>query len=188
MEEKGKISRLVLHLESLRGDDERPKNRAALARLRRGLGKKVGTPQMYPHVVPYVEDGKADIQRGLLVAALFALHDKSAPRGRSMGEVFRRMRDGSNDASLERRFTVLLSASAEDVGGHLRHAVSLAKAKDVPVDYDRLLHDLRYWSHADRIVQLAWARDFWTRGDSGDSPIAGDNTTEDSAETTTQGE
>lgn len=152
-------SPLVKHLEELREKEDT----GALARLRRGLGKKLGTPQMYSHVILYVGDGIAELERGVLVAALFALHPNRAPRGRSMGEAFRLMRDGSNEASLERRFTALLSASGQDIGGHLRHAVSLAKSKGVTLDYDRLLKDLRAWNHEDRYVQLRWAKDFWDR-------------------------
>lgn len=159
------ISPLVGQLERLRDRDDR----AALARLRRGLGKRLGTPQMYPYVIPWVGQERFHIERGILVASLFALHPAAAPRGRSMGIVFRHMLDGNNQDSLERRFSALLSASTEDVGGHLRHAVSLAKSKDIHVDYDRLLKDLYGWSHPDRYVQLNWARDFWTQASQTDS-------------------
>ena len=153
------VTLLVGQLEKLRDRDDR----AALARLRRGLGKRLGTPQMYPYVIPWVGKERSKIECGILVASLFALHPDPAPRGRSMGSVFRQMLDGNNQDSLERRFSALLSSSVQDVGGHLRHAVSLAKSKDVHVDYDKLFKDLQGWSHPDRYVQLNWARDFWTQ-------------------------
>ena len=153
------IAPLVKQLEKLRDREDR----AALARLRRGLGKRLGTPQMYPYVIPWVKNDRGTIERGILVASLFALHPDPAPRGRSMGTVFREMWDGSNQDSLERRFAGLLSSPEEDIGGHLRHAISLAKSKNICVDYDTLLKDLRSWSHPERYVQLRWARDFWTQ-------------------------
>jgi len=156
---KSSPSLFVEQLERLRDSEDR----AALARLRRGLGKRLGTPQMYPYVIPWIGKEQHQIERAMLVASLFALHPDSAPRGQSMGTVFRQMQDGSNQSSLERRFAGLLAASIEDIGGHLRHAVSLAKSKDVRVDYDTLFKDLGYWNHPDRFVQLRWAREFWTQ-------------------------
>lgn len=147
---------LVTRLERLRD----AKDRAAMAKLRRGLGKKGGTPEMYPYVVPYlpVDDNK-DAERYFLVASLFAMHPAPAARGLSIGKVFRAMSEGS--ASIEKRFTNLLAADADDIAGHLRQAVSLAKSKGVAVDYHQLLHDLSRWNRRDRRVQLNWARDFW---------------------------
>ncbi len=149
---------LILRLEGLR----EKKDRAALAKLRRGLGKRMGTPQMYPYVVPYLPDFPQEQERYFLIASLFALHPEKSPRGVSIGKVFRRIWEESNRSdSIEKRFTTLLSADTEDIGGYLRHAISLAKSREVPVDYHRLLSDLNYWSHPDRFVQLAWAKDFW---------------------------
>ena len=65
--------------------------------------------------------------------------------------------------SVDRRFTVLLGANREDLPQHLRHAVSLLKSKDVPVDWARLLDDLKWWDDDDRRVQRRWAKAFWGR-------------------------
>lgn len=169
---ENELSPLVARLEALRKDEDR----AALARLRRGLGKRKGDPRMYPYVIPWVGEDRESIERGILVASLFALHPEPAPPGRSMGVVFRKMQDGSNQNSLERRFSALLAASREDIGGHLRHAISLAKSQKVNVDYDRLFKDLKGWSHPERYIQLKWARDFWTQ------------TSEHQSQSATQGE
>ncbi len=162
------LSPLTAHLAQLRENEDN----AALAQLRRGLGKRWGDPRMYPHVLPWVGENREAIERGLLVASLFALHPEPAPQERSMGAVFHNMLDGSNQKSLERRFSALLAASREDVGGHLRHAISLAKSKKVNVDYDRLFQDLKGWSHPERYVQLKWARDFWSQASETESPSA----------------
>lgn len=147
---------LVTRLERLRD----AKDRAAMAKLRRGLGKRGGTPEMYPYIIPYLTgDDNRDTERYFLVASLFAMHPAPAPRGLSMGKVFRAMGEGS--ASIEKRFTNLLAADADDIAGHLRQTVSLAKNKGVAVDYHQLLYDLGRWNFRDRRVQLNWARDFW---------------------------
>lgn len=139
------------------------KNRAAIAKLRRGLGKKNGTSDMYRYVVPFLPEGTETYQLDhyFLIASLFALHPEPAPRGTSMGKIFRAMMGTSQ--SIEKRFENLLAVDAEDLDGHLRQAVSLAKSKNIRVDFHRLFYDInrKYWNRPDRRVQLEWARDFW---------------------------
>ena len=137
------------------------KDTAALAKLRRGLGKSKGKPEMYPYVVKFIEDGwKAD-ERAFLVASLFAFHPDPAPESVSMGHVFAGIQRVQQTDSIEKRFVRLLEADLEDLGHHLRQAIALAKSKQVTVNYHNLIHDLKYWDHDERFVQLAWARDFW---------------------------
>ena len=147
----------VKRLESLREGNDR----AALAKLRRGLGKKMGTPEMYPYVIPFLPSNEWQHQTYFLIASLFALHPEPSPRGWTMGTVFRRIDEGSNSESVKKRFFHLLSADGEDVGEYLRHAISLAKSKNVGVDYHQLLYDLSFWDHPDRFVQIRWAKDYW---------------------------
>jgi CRISPR system Cascade subunit CasB len=148
-------SPFVKSLEKLAFDN----NRAALAQLRRGLGKKEGTAEMYRYVVPFLDpEKKYGTEQFFLIASLFALHPKPT-RGVSMGKVFRAMAEKS--ASVEKRFEQLLSVDADDLDGHLRQAVSLAKSKGVSIDFHQLFIDLKGWGHPDRYVQLRWARDFW---------------------------
>ena len=63
-----------------------------------------------------------------------------------MGKAFRQiwLSYGKSD-SIEKRFMSLLDADIEDLSDHLRHAVSLAKSKDVPIDWSRLFNDIRWW-------------------------------------------
>jgi CRISPR system Cascade subunit CasB len=121
----------------------------------------MGSPEMYRYVVPFLPEKERTGEHYFLVASLFAMHPDAAPRGRTMGAVFRAIRGEPESESIEKRFVHLLSADAEDVGDYLRQGVSLARSKGVPVDYHRLLNDLRYWAHRDRFVQLQWARDYW---------------------------
>ncbi len=142
-------------------------NRAALAHLRRGLGKPPGTAaEMHPYVAPWLP---AEANRYLedvyyVVATLFASHPNHSDASGSFGETMRRVgRNEGRMESVERRFTVLLNAHRDALPGHLRHAVSLARSHNVPINYERLLKDIRYWNADQRNVQRTWARDFWTR-------------------------
>jgi CRISPR system Cascade subunit CasB len=150
-------SAFVKRLEGLKES----KDRAALAKLRRGLGKKMGTPEMYPYIVPFLSSNEWQHENYFLIASLFAFHPEPSPRGWTMGTVFRHIAEGSESESVEKRFIHLMSADAEDIGEYLRHAISLAKSKRVGVDYHQLLSDLNFWDHPDRFVQLRWAKDFW---------------------------
>jgi CRISPR system Cascade subunit CasB len=141
-------------------------SRAVLAKLRRGLGKKEGAPEMYRYVVPFLDPEKKrdfDDERHFLIASLFAMHPEPT-RGVSMGKVFRAMASlGGNTIikSVEKRFEYLLSVDGDDLGGHLRQAVSLAKSKGVAIDYHQLFSDVKDWNRTGKPVQLRWARDFW---------------------------
>lgn len=147
----------IVFLESLR------KDRGALAKLKRGLGKSMGDVEMYPYVVPFLPTEYTNKHHlYFLIATLFGLHpDATNVRNQSMGSVFLQLGKPEND-SLQKRFKALLNAEEEDLQHHLRQAVSLAKNKNVPIDYHRLFKDLLGWTHPDRHVQLQWAKDYWT--------------------------
>jgi CRISPR system Cascade subunit CasB len=153
----------VEYLESLRGD------RAALAALRRGLGRPPGTvPDMYRYVEPWlpaeappwVEDAY------YLIAVLFAYHPAEGGEG-NMGDHFARARDPQGDnTAIERRFTALLAAHPDDLPFYLRQAISFLRSKGaggIPIDWHTLFQDLRAWGYENRSVQKRWARAFWGR-------------------------
>jgi CRISPR system Cascade subunit CasB len=155
-------------------------DRAALAHLRRGLGKPPGTaPDMFPLIVPWTHtmpDWNADVY--YLVAALFGAHPTNTEEG-NFGDTCRivhasrRTERGAGDEegvdSLERRFVALLNAHPDDLQWHLRHAVDLAAGEEVPVNWAQLLYDLCYWTHPDRFVQRKWANSYWSGGRSNES-------------------
>lgn len=147
-----------------------PERRAALAALRRGLGKRPGeAPQVFPYVVPWLPPNAPPLREDTfyLVASLFASHPIDWPGGdgdrsaRNFGASLARLARERSSASIERRFVALLSAAYADLPEHLRHAIALLKSDDVPVDWAQLLHHLQQWNHPDRWVQRAWARAFW---------------------------
>lgn len=149
---------LVEYLERLRDRDDR----AAMAKLRRGLGKRMGTPDMYPYVVNFLPKIRWMQEHCFLIASLFALYPDRAPEGRTMGGVFNAIQRISATDSIEKRFIRLLETDRDDMANHLKQTVSLAKSKGVAIDYHRLIADLTHWNHEDRFVQLAWAKDYWS--------------------------
>ena len=163
--------RFIEHIESLRD------NRGALAALRRGLGQPPGTAaEQFRYVVPWLASdcSRQEEDAFYLIAGLFALHPATGGSG-DIGSSMARARDPlSDNAAIERRFTALLAAHPEDLPFYLRQTVSFLRSRDVPVDWNQLLTDLRAWSHPDRYVQRRWARSYW-----GSAPESLDNTQED---------
>ena len=157
-------TRFIAHLKGLAEHD-----RGALAALRRSLAFDPGThaPAM-PWVEPFaVKDGSREPQRQALylTAGLFASHPKhraDAPLARGLGLV-KLKRDSD---SIERRFIALLGADAESLPVHLRHAVALLAAEELPCDFALLADDLARWldpwqDEARDRVRQRWAREFY---------------------------
>lgn len=169
--------------------DNQPKqpDLAALATLRRGLGRDpAGVLHLYRVLGRFVPDGERDADRYLMVAALFGSHPLhwpgrwNRPRQTNLGASFARFwaqqrADNPDATGPERRFVALLDTDADDLADALRHAVSLLRADQVPVDWLRLLRDLRGWDRVDRRVQRDWARSFWSSEAATDAPDAAGN-------------
>lgn len=150
-------------------DPQQHDGRATLASLRRGLGKPLGTAaEMYPFVVRYGTDGEGwDADRYYLVASLFASHPENwsnavgDERSTNFGASLRRARRESGAA--ETAMLALLNSDRDELPDRLRHSVGLCESATppVPIDWARLLHDLRWWSNDRRDVQRRWAAAFW---------------------------
>jgi CRISPR system Cascade subunit CasB len=146
-------------------------DRAALAALRRGLGKEPGeAAEMFPYVIPWCGNEPEHRQNDyFLVAALFASHQgrrgphaaASGVQRNNLGGSFEALAKKAESGSIERRFVALLNASREDLTTHLRYAISLLKAHEIGVDWAQLLHDLRGWEWSGRPVQRRWAEGYW---------------------------
>jgi CRISPR system Cascade subunit CasB len=116
---------------------------------------------MYRYVEPYLgADARYKESAFYLVAALFALHPKSANVG-DMGKHMAAARLEGGEDALERRFTALLAAHPDDLPEYLRQAVSFLKSKEIPINWDQLLRDLQNWNREEHFVQKNWARSFW---------------------------
>ncbi len=163
----------------LRGIAER-EDRGALAALRRSIQEPSGIAMSAcPYVVPFLppEPDRFVERAYFLVGALFALHPDHA-QGVSLGHAFRRINDGTaegqkggDNESTRARFVALLDAHPDDIADHLRHAISLARGRAIPVDWIRVLKDLINWGAPDRWVQRRLAADFW-RSDFDDTHTA----------------
>jgi CRISPR system Cascade subunit CasB len=168
----------IRHLEALAEHEDR----AALAALRRGLGKSPGTePEMHRYVVPWLREGSREQEDApyYMVAALFALwHQGRSLVGRfeaSLGGSLRTLakKTPGAEGAIERRLIGLLACHREDLPERLRHAVSLLRVHEVPVNWEALLDGAARWDHPDRIVQRRWARDFWSAGSALEAVTAG---------------
>ena len=166
-------------------------DRAALAALRRGLGKPLGeTMEMHPYVAPFTQGlTRQQEDAYYLIAALFGLYPgeswtSSESRLRTnLGASLRWLVNESGSESVERRFVVLLNAHADDLSEHLRQTISLLKSQDIPVDWRQLLRDVINWDDDNRFVQRNLSKAFWGAGAQESS---NDTTTTTEAATTTQ--
>lgn len=198
---------LVEHLYRLADErEQKPASRAALAALRRGVGKEPGeAAEMFSHVVPYLPENVSTWGEGpyYLIAALFAWQTARPKEGNgrqyrpydphsrfSLGAAFaeyvrqeeRGERGRDARAATERRFAALLDSDGEELAAHLRYAVQLLAA--VPLDWHTLLRDVQRWDAEGRFVQRTWARDFYRQTAADDG--AGDTAPE--APTGTEGD
>ena len=150
----------------LKGLAER-ENRGALAALRRGLGMPPGAcTEMHRYVVPFLREDSWTWreQCRYIIAALFGLYPASTSAG-NFGHTMKLVHEKAGGDSIERRFIALLKSHRDDLFDHLRQAVSLAKSKDAPVHWERLLEDIQHWDEESAWVQRSWAQAFWGAGD-----------------------
>jgi CRISPR system Cascade subunit CasB len=161
-------------------------DRAALASLRRVLGKRLGdVPRADRVILPWLPSTASDRRTDAyyLIAGLFASHPLQSATHTSFGNSFRRLCDAKQRPSLELRFEALLQAREDELPEHLRHLVQLLRADAIPIDWVQLLRDVLAWTDPERRVQRRWARDFWAAVDAV-SPNFKDVTGSASQETT----
>ncbi len=152
----------ISYLESVLKRDDR----AVLAHLRRGLGKEPGTAmEMFPYMARFVQNSYRSEENAIfMVASLFGLYPtyswKSDEKGRNnLGKSMSFLKDDSG--SIEKRFVALLNADEEDLPNHLRQIISLLKSKEAPINWHKLLRDIKQWNRSDRKIQREWAKGFW---------------------------
>jgi CRISPR type I-E-associated protein CasB/Cse2 len=161
--------RFAAHLEELRDQHE---GRAAMAALRRALGKALGeAPEAARYILPWLPSQLSESEERAysLVACLFASHQIGWHAGaatkelRNFGASMRLLARATTSGGADRRFIAMLTSSLEDLPEHLRHAVNLLKSRSdpIPVDWPQLIADLRRWGDDSRRVQGEWARAFW---------------------------
>ena len=158
-------------LERLRKNKD---NRGMMANLRCILVKNKkhrAWPALNRLGVPITEDVPA------FVAGLFATYpegDSDALKnfGDTCKQIERARREETTDFSddntkkknlspTERRFQHLLAADRKEIQDRVMRMVLMAKSKGVPVNYEKMSQDLKYWG--DR-TKTEWAASFWTPG------------------------
>ena len=155
-------SAFIGHLEQLEQQDDR----GALATLRRSLVDPGNNFSAFPIIGSFFPpDIKPwELERLLVVAGLYAIHQSNMADGKSLGHSLRRLRTAVTDQdhhSLDLLVSALLNAEEEDLSIRLRHVVSRLASKDIAIDYAQLLRDVRAWSNSRRYVQRKWAHDYW---------------------------
>ena len=97
------------------------------------------------------------------VAALYAVHPKHA-EGVGIGRAALRLGDRKDgDHPYDRHFRRLLACTdLDDLAPQLYRLVKRLSREGVPLDYTKLLKELRFWTtgHAEN-VKTSWATDFW---------------------------
>lgn len=109
------------------------------------------------------------------VAGLYATHFDESLKG-NMGVTCRTIEQKRNDkrnddnklTPTERRFQHLLAADKSEIPERVVRMVLMAKSQAVPVNYEKLLHDLKYWGER---TKTEWASSFWS---SGSEPLDGE--------------
>lgn len=166
--EKKSHEGFVAYLEELFDKEDR----AALAALRRGLGKRPGEEMsVYRYLGRFADSLKSKQQEEAyhLIATLFGLYPSESWRSgdgdknkTNLGASLRRLKEQMGGDGADRRFVALLNAHREDLPEHLRQIVGLLKSKDVPIDWVQLLQAVEYWdADNERRTQRQWAKTFW---------------------------
>ena len=144
--------------------EKHKEDRGMLAALRRGLGQTPGqAPEMYPYVIRFLpEKHYASLESAYYqVASLFALHPSSTTLGNMGDHLAATIHREEERQSVERRFTNLLKAHIDDLHVYLHQAVAILKSDEISVNWNQLLHDLKYWDHPQFFIQKRWAEHFW---------------------------
>ena len=114
------------------------------------------------------------------VAGLFATHPEVTTSGNFGAtckaiELKRGDRRGDENklTPTERRFQHLLSAErGDELNDRILRMVLMAKSQGVPINYEKLEYDLKYWGKSDR-AKTEWAASFWAPGpDTGIEEVA----------------
>jgi CRISPR system Cascade subunit CasB len=100
------------------------------------------------------------------VAGLFATHPEVTSDG-NFGKTCRQIqqrrgevpKDKEPPTPTERRFLYLLAAERSEIQSRVKRMVLMAKSHDVPVNYEQLATDLKFWNER---TKRAWASSFWT--------------------------
>ncbi len=100
-----------------------------------------------------------------LVVGLFATHPEVSNHGnfgQTCNSIWKKRDSNTSEDKVsptERRFQHLLAAERNEIGDRIIRFVQMAKANGIPINYDQLLKDLRYWGPK---IRRKWADSFWS--------------------------
>ncbi len=152
---------------------------AALAKLRRGVGKTPGSvPDIWDITLENLPQELASKQgepsygewAAYLSLTFFALHQQGKAgsmyaKGNSFGRAISFLRGGNNEAGIKRRFdAALTSKNIKEFSYHARGLIQLMKAKDIGLDYPLFAEGLYWFQVSDKShdrVCLRWAEDYY---------------------------
>jgi len=160
--------------------------KAALAKLRRGIGKPPGSiPEIWELTLKGLPENLFS-QGGIpteaewavhIALTLYALHQQGKDpvyksmnlKGKTLGQAVRGLVETQKDESrVKRRFDAAATSNdLTEFSYHLQGLVQLLKSKNIPMDYVQLTEDLygfqRSEEDRDRI-RLKWGRDYYRDG------------------------
>lgn len=144
---------LILKLLSL------SQNRGAMAELRR-----FWSPATLHYAYPILGRlGVPDPRHpDAITAALYAVHPHHSSEAKGVGSACQRLAGGQEKESFERHFRRLLAS--EELGEVAEQLYRISKRlhkESIPLNYNKLLWDLRTWSKKSDEIKTRWAMDFW---------------------------
>jgi CRISPR system Cascade subunit CasB len=184
MNEVGRLKAFVADkLKWLQKEDENAgEKKAALARLRRGVGKEAGT---VPETWPYLYAGFPDELAGKggapshaenaahIALTLYAMHAQGkgvvhAEDAGSLGTAANRLKrlKPAGEPGVKRRFDALFTAkTTEEISLHARGIIQLLKQEDIKLDYAGFaadLYNLQFGAESAKRVLRKWGKDFYS--------------------------
>jgi CRISPR system Cascade subunit CasB len=154
--------------------------RAALAKLRRGIGKEPGEiPEVWditlaelPESLTSWDGVVTQAEQAIHVSlTLFALHQQGkgevvSRSNISFGAAVRRLvtPDKSNEQAIKRRFDAAVTATEfSEFSHHARGLIQLMKASNTFLDYPTFAKDIYWLQNPEQRtkVMLRWGQDFW---------------------------
>jgi CRISPR system Cascade subunit CasB len=163
-------------------------SKAALAQLRRGIGKEIGElPDLLGFVLPTDEitswaAGEEMVEKSIYTAlTLYAFHQQGSDRcmsagleekvvavsyKNSFGHAVRNLvkSDQNKEAAVTRRFDKVLTAQdVTELAIHARGLIGLLKKENITMDYPSFAVDLYWFQQQDvrRRVLLKWGKDYY---------------------------
>ena len=163
-------------------------DKAALAKLRRGIGKKMGErPEILAYVlldiekinVEHKKEGEpTKVEQAIYTAlTLYALHqqgqrdmmhadkkDVLTNRCISFGAAVKKLVDDNNIKAIHRRFEqVMTAAGLEELAVHARGLINMLNKNGIALNYGKFAYDLYRFQDTNKRkdVMMDWGRDFY---------------------------